>query len=126
MSTVSARLDTASRAATVRGDFPNPDGLLKPGMLVQVTLTRGSRQALVVPEIAVLQIGNETFVWRVKADGTVEKANVEVGGRVPGKVMLKAGVEAGQRIVTEGVGKLQAGAKVAEGGAATNPAPAAK
>ena len=126
VSTVSARLDTASRAATVRGDFPNPDGLLKPGMLVQVTLTRGSRQALVVPEIAVLQIGNETFVWRVKADGTVEKANVEVGGRVPGKVMLKAGVEAGQRIVTEGVGKLQAGAKVAEGGAATNPAPAAK
>ena len=126
VSTVSARLETASRAATVRGDFPNPDGLLKPGMLVQVTLTRGSRQALVVPEIAVLQIGNETFVWRVKADGTVEKANVEVGGRVPGKVMLKAGVEAGQRIVTEGVGKLQAGAKVAEGGAATNPAPAAK
>ena len=126
VSTVSARLDTASRAATVRGDFPNPDGLLKPGMLVQVTLRRGSRQALVVPEIAVLQIGNETFVWRVKADGTVEKANVEVGGRVPGKVMLKAGVEAGQRIVTEGVGKLQAGAKVAEGGAATNPAPAAK
>ena len=33
VSTVSARLDTASRAATVRGDFPNPDGLLKPGML---------------------------------------------------------------------------------------------
>ena len=109
----------------MRGDFPNPDGLLKPGMLVQVTLTRGSRQALVVPEIAVLQIGNETFVWRVKADGTVEKANVEVGGRVPGKVMLKAGVEAGQRIVTEGVGKLQPGAKVANGASQAAAAPAA-
>ena len=35
VSTVSARLDTASRAVTVRGDFPNPDGLLKPGMLVK-------------------------------------------------------------------------------------------
>jgi len=114
---VSARLDAASRAATVRGDFPNPERALKPGMLVQVSLARGTRPALVVPEIAVQQIGSETFVWRMKADGTVEKATVEVGGRVPGKVMLKDGVQAGERIVVEGVGKLQAGAKVAEGAA---------
>jgi membrane fusion protein (multidrug efflux system) len=125
VATVSTRLDTASRAATVRGDFPNPDGLLKPGMLVEVSLARGSRQALVVPEIAVLQIGSETFVWRVKADGSVEKANVEVGGRVPGKVMLTAGVDAGQRIVTEGVGKLRAGARIVEGSAGTAAVPSA-
>lgn len=116
--TVSARLDAASRAATVRGDFANPDRALKPGMLVEVSLARGTRPALVVPEIAVQQIGSETFVWRVKEDATVEKANVVVGGRVPGKVMLTDGVKAGERIVTEGVGKLQAGAKVAEGAAA--------
>ena len=117
VATVSSRLDSASRAATVRGDFPNADGALKPGMLVEVSLSRGTRQALVVPELAVQQIGSETFVWRVKPDDTVEKANVEVGGRVPGKVMLKAGVEAGQRIVTAGMGKLQAGATVAAAGA---------
>ncbi|MBP9695598.1 MAG: efflux RND transporter periplasmic adaptor subunit [Thermomonas sp.] len=117
VATVSTRLDSASRAATVRGDFPNADGALKPGMLVEVSLSRGTPQALVVPEIAVQQIGSETFVWRVKSDDTVEKANVEVGGRVPGKVMLKAGVEAGQRIVTAGMGKLQAGATVAAAGA---------
>lgn len=116
--TVSARLDAASRAATVRGDFPNPDRALKPGMLVEVSLARGTRPALVVPEIAVQQIGSETFVWRVKADDTVEKANVTVGGRMPGKVMLRDGVKAGERIVVEGVGKLQPGAKVAAGGAA--------
>ncbi len=110
--TVSARLDPASRAATVRGDFSNPDRLLKPGMLVEVSLRRGTRSALVVPEIAVQQIGTETFVWRVKADNTVEKANVEVGGRVPGKAMLASGVKAGDRIVTDGVGKLQAGARI--------------
>ena len=124
VSAVSARLDAVSRSATVRGDFPNADGALKPGMLVEVTLARGTRQALVVPEIAVQQIGSETFVWRVK-DGTVEKVPVVVGGRVPGKVMLKDGLKAGERIVTEGVGKLQAGAKVAGGGAKAAPADAA-
>lgn len=127
VTTVSARLDAGSRSATVRGDFANPERMLRPGMLVEVTVARSTRQALVVPEIAVQQIGSETFVWRVKADDTVEKADVEVGGRIPGKVMIKGGVEAGQRIVVEGVGKLQAGAKVAAGGPgrAADGAPAA-
>ena len=118
VATVSARLDAGTRAATVRGDFANPDGQLKPGMLVDVALVRGTRAALVVPELAVQQIGTETFVWRVKPDGTVEKADVVVGGRIPGKVMLKDGIRAGERIVVEGTGKLQPGSKVAEGGSA--------
>lgn len=123
VSTVTTRLDARSRAATVRGDFPNPDTALKPGMLIEVGLNRGERPALVVPEIAVQQVGTETFVWRVKADDTVEKAGVVVGGRVPGKVMLRQGVKAGDRIVTEGVGKVQAGTRIAAN--AAKPAAAA-
>ena len=111
--TVSARLDSATRAATVRADFPNPERLLKPGMLVNVSLVRATRRAIVVPEIAVQQVGGETFVWRLKSDGTVEKADVVVGGRVPGKVMLQSGVKPGERIVVEGTGKLQPGMAVA-------------
>ena len=122
VATVSSRLDAVSRAAIVRGDFPNPDGLLKPGMLVDVNLARDTRKALVVPEIAVQQIGSETFVWRVKADDTAEKVNVVVGGRIPGNVMITEGLAAGDRIVTDGVGKVQAGAKVADGGKAPAPA----
>ena len=124
VSAVATRLDTGSRAAMVRGDFPNPDHALKPGMLVQVNLTRGEKPALVVPEIAVQQVGSETFVWRVKADGTVEKANVELGGRIPGKAMLRSGVKPGDRIVTAGVGKLQPGAKISAGAPAAKTAPA--
>jgi membrane fusion protein (multidrug efflux system) len=121
---VSARLDTGSRAAMVRADFPNPDRALRPGMLVDVRLTRGERPAVVVPEIAVQQVGTETFVWRVGADGKVAKADVVVGGRVPGKAMLRSGVKAGDRIVTDGVGKLHDGDAV-EAVAPTVAAPAA-
>ena len=116
--TVSARVDTSSRAATVRGDFENADRALKPGMLVQVELARDTRQALVIPEIAVQQVGTDTFVWRVKPDSTVEKVDIEVGGRVPGKVMVAAGVKAGDRIVVDGTGKVQAGARIADAPAA--------
>lgn len=121
--TVSARLDSATRAAMVRGSFANPERLLKPGMLVNIGIVRATRKAIVVPEIAVQQVGSETFVWRLKDNGTVEKADVVVGGRVPGKVMLRSGITPGERIVVEGTGKLQAGMKVAaDGQPQANPA----
>jgi membrane fusion protein (multidrug efflux system) len=119
---VSARLDAVSRAATVRADFANPERALRPGMLVEVRLTRGERPALVVPEIAVQQVGTETFVWRVGADGKVAKADVVVGGRVPGQAMIRSGLKAGDRIVTDGVGKLREGDKVQATAPAADPA----
>jgi membrane fusion protein (multidrug efflux system) len=120
---VSARIDPTSRAATVRAAFANPDRALRPGMLVDVRLTRSERPALVLPEIAVQQVGTETFVWRVAADGKVAKADVVVGGRIPGQVMVRSGVQAGDRIVTDGVGKLREGDRVQ---AAAQPRAAAK
>ena len=124
VSTVATRLDEGSRSAMVRADFPNPDRALKPGMLMEVHLARGEAPALVIPEIAVQQVGSETFVWRVKPDGSIEKAQIEVGGRVPGKVMVAKGLAQGDRIVTAGVGKLKAGDKVVQAGQA--PAKTAK
>ena len=115
VSTVDARIDPGTRAVTVRGDFPNPDGALRPGMLLQVELSRPERQALVLPEIALVQAGRDTFAFRVKPDGSVEQVKVEIAARVPGKVEVVGGLRPGDRIVVDGVGKLRDGAKVAEG-----------
>ncbi|RMH91025.1 efflux RND transporter periplasmic adaptor subunit [Lysobacter pythonis] len=122
VSTIATRLDEASRAAIVRADFANAERALKPGMLMEVRLVRGEVSAIVVPEIAVQQVGSETFVWRVGPDGGVEKAAIEVGGRVPGRVRVAKGLTAGERIVTEGVGKLRAGARVVQAGGGAKPA----
>ncbi|MBC7988616.1 MAG: efflux RND transporter periplasmic adaptor subunit [Luteimonas sp.] len=115
VSTIDARIDPATRAVTVRGDFPNPDRALRPGMLLEVQLSRPERQALVVPEIALVQVGADTFVYRVKADGSVERPRIEVGGRTAGKVEVSSGLKAGDRIVVDGTGKLSIGSKVVQG-----------
>jgi len=115
VSTIDARIDPVTRAVTVRGDFPNPDRALRPGMLLEVQLSRPERQALVVPEIALVQVGRDTFVFRVRPDSSVEQAKVEVGGRTAGKVEVIAGLKAGEKIVVDGTGKLRPGAKVAAG-----------
>lgn len=114
VSTVDARIDPATRAVTVRGDFPNADRALRPGMLMQVTLAEAERSALLIPEIAVIQVGSESFVYRVKDDMTVERADVEVGARREGLAEITAGLKAGERIVIDGTGKLRVGARVVE------------
>lgn len=116
VSTVDARVDANTRALTVRGDFANADRALRPGMLLQLTLSRPQRPALLVPEIAVVQVGNSAFVYRVKPDASVERADVRIGTRRDGLAEVIEGLRAGDRIVVDGTGKLRPGSKVVEGG----------
>lgn len=112
VSTIDARVDPATRAVTVRADFANGDHALRPGMLLDVRIYRPERQALVVPEIAVVQVGRDSYVYRLKADSTVERADVVTGARRSGVVELKQGITAGERIIVDGTGKLRPGLKV--------------
>lgn len=114
VSTIDARIDEATRSVVVRGDFANADRALRPGMLLQVTLSRPERQALVVPEIAVVQVGTDSFVYRVKPDSSVERVDVKVGGRREGIAEIVGGLNQGDRIVVDGTGKLRVGARIVD------------
>ena len=119
VSAIDPRIDAASRALIVRADFPNPDKALRPGMLVEVSVHRAARQALLLPEIAVVQVGDKTFVWRVDAQGKVAQADVKIGARGDGMAEIISGLSPGDRIVVEGTGKLRAGAAVLDDSATT-------
>lgn len=117
VSTLDARIDEATRAVTVRADFDNADRALRPGMLLEIELQRPQRQALLVPEIAIVQVGTDSFVYRVAPDGSVERSDVEVGARRDGLAEITRGVKAGDRIVVDGTVKLRPGSKVVDSGA---------
>ena len=118
VTTVDSRIDEATRAVTVRADFNNADRRLRPGMLLQVSLYQPERQALVIPEIAVVQVGRDSYVFRVKDDDSVERADIRAGERRDGLVEILDGLQPGERIVVDGVGKLRPGQKVRDGAAA--------
>ncbi|MGH8031849.1 MAG: efflux RND transporter periplasmic adaptor subunit [Luteimonas sp.] len=113
VSAVDARVDTITRAVTVRGDFANGDGSLRPGMLMEVTLALPQRRALAIPEIAIVQVGNESYVYRVTTGDAVERVDIVTGSRHAGQVEVTNGLRDGDRIVVDGTGKLRDGAKVA-------------
>ena len=118
---VDARIDPVTRAVQVRADLPNPQRLLRPGMLVNIELAGAAHSALLVPEIAVNQNAGDSFVFRVGTGDTVEQTKVQLGARRDGKVEVVGGLMAGDRIVVDGVGKVHPGSKVVEAGAKSAP-----
>ncbi|MFC4729421.1 efflux RND transporter periplasmic adaptor subunit [Coralloluteibacterium thermophilus] len=104
-----SRVDPVSRAVTVRAEFPNPDGVLRPGMLMTVDLLQPERQVLALPEIALVQIGREASVFRVDENQIVTQVPVTVGARRRGEVEIVEGLAAGDRVVIDGTVKLRSG-----------------
>lgn len=118
VSTIDSRVDPVTRAVTVRAEIPNPERELRPGMLLTLQVFQPERQALVVPEISVIQVAQDAHVFRVKADDTVEQVDVKLGQRRQGEVEVLDGLAAGDRIVVDGTVKLREGARVVEATAA--------
>ena len=109
--TVGSRVNPVTRAVPVRALIDNPDALLRPGMLMTVKLTTASRDALIIPETALLQRGMETFVYTV-VDGQATMSTIELGIRRDGWAEALSGLTAGQQVVTEGVMKVRNGGPV--------------
>lgn len=108
---------------------PNPDGLLLPGMYVRAVVSNGERaDGLLVPQEGVTRDpkGNATAMV-VGADGTVEQRAIEVSRSIGNRWLVDAGLAAGDRVVVEGLQKIQPGAQVnaTERGAAPSTAEAA-
>jgi len=114
ISSLDARVDSASRALTVRASFTNADHALRPGMLLEVAMLNTERSALAIPEIAVMQIGRQSFVYRVDKTDQVEQVEVRLGTRSNGQVEIAAGLESGDRIVIEGTQRLRPGMSITE------------
>lgn len=122
---VDSRVDPSTRAVVVRGDFANNDRKLRPGMLMQVTLIRPERQALLIPEIAIVQTGNSSYVYRVRADRTVERADIVIGHRRKGMAEVVSGLAPGDEVVVDGTGKLRVGATIEASGSGAPATPTA-
>jgi membrane fusion protein (multidrug efflux system) len=110
--TVDPVIDPNTRSVTVRAILPNPDGRLKPGMLLTVRIETQPRIALSVPELSVVGEGDQRFVYVLGADSKAKRTQVKTGLRSEGRIEILEGLKPGARVVTEGVVKLSDGMKV--------------
>jgi len=95
-------VDPMTRTVKVRLEFPNPDFKLKPDMFADVQLNIGYGTQTVVPQEAVLDSGSEQIVFVATGDGYFEPRKVQLGPRLEDRVVVLAGLKAGETIVTSG------------------------
>lgn len=106
-------IDREGRSILLRATVPNDDDRLRPGLFVSIELIYDAREsAVLVPEQAIMPIGNGIFVFKV-VDGKAVQTPVELGIRDAGRVEVTKGLAAGDTVVTAGQLKLMDGAAVA-------------
>jgi membrane fusion protein (multidrug efflux system) len=110
---IDSRVDPVTRTIIVRALLPNPDHVLRPGMLMQVELQSRQRQAIVIPEECLVAQGLKKYVFVVdRTDNTVERREVRTGTRRPGEVEVVEGLIVGELVITDGTLKVRPGSKV--------------
>ncbi len=105
-------VDAQTGTIKTRLVFPNPKGMLKAGMTVNVRVkTDGSGSSLLIPKKALVEQMGEYFVYVVQGDSVLQQ-KVQTGTTLRDQVVIREGLDEGAEIVTEGIQKLKNGSKV--------------
>lgn len=95
---------------TIKASFSNPQKFLVPGMFAKIVVPGELRAgAILVPQRAVKEILNETFVFVVGADNKAESRKVQMGERIGNMWIVNEGVKPGDVVVVEGIDKVKQG-----------------
>lgn len=109
-----AVVDQATGTVTLRARVPNPDGLLLPGMFVRATLVQSVEQnAFLVPQQAVSRNAKgEATVMLVGPNNAAVQRNVTTTGTSGPNWIVTSGLNAGDKVITQGLGMLRPGAPI--------------
>ncbi|HBV3334414.1 RND efflux membrane fusion protein [Klebsiella pneumoniae] len=107
------QIDVTTGTIKLKARFTNQDDALFPNQFVNARMLVDTEQNAVVIPTAALQMGNEGhFVWVLNDENKVSKHTVTPGIQDSLKVVINAGLSAGDRVVTDGIDRLTEGAKV--------------
>ncbi len=109
VSGIGAAVDPQTRSLPVRIKLANPDGALRGGMFVSVTLTSGEAgEAVVVPSAAVQMVGDQHVAFVPLGQDMFERRGLTLGVQRQDVVEVKQGLKAGEQVVTDGSFALKA------------------
>lgn len=101
-------VDTTTGTIKLRGEFANAEHVLWPGQLVGVSLTLGhDANAVVLPDHAVQNGPNGTYVFVVKPDQHAEQRTVKVARVVEGQAVVESGLAAGETVILDGQSRVE-------------------
>jgi Cu(I)/Ag(I) efflux system membrane fusion protein len=113
---INPELSNASKVNLVRISIPNPQGLIRPGMLAYISIGNGGGHALAVPVSAILTDGKGSLVWVKNQDGSFSSRMIKPGNGNQSYVPVLSGLNEGDIVVTNGAYLLNSEAIFKNGG----------
>ena len=111
--TIDNQIDPTTGTVRFKAVFENPDNSLWPNQFVNVHLLLETRKDAITAPVSAIQRGPQgTFVYLVDNNNTVQVRPVQLALTQGNTVVIASGLEAGERVVTDGQEKLQAGSRV--------------
>ncbi len=106
-----AVVDPTTGSVTLRARFPNPDGVLLPGMYVRARLSQATaRDGILVPQAGVSRDARGVAtVMVVGAEDKAEARSVTTDRTVGDQWLVTKGLASGDRVIVEGLGRIKAG-----------------
>lgn len=107
-------VDESTGAVTLRAEFPNPDGLLLPGMFVRATVSEAvNENAILVPQQGIYHSAtDQAYAYLITADNKIEKRIVETASAVGNKWVVSSGLAVDEKLLVEGSSKVGPGSEV--------------
>jgi membrane fusion protein, multidrug efflux system len=110
---VDNRVDEATGTVLLRATIENPDGTIKPGLFGVVSLPASPRyRAVLIPDEAIAANQDKRLVWVIAEDGTASSREIRPGPKIDGYRVVRDGLKGDEWIVTAGLTRVKAGAKV--------------
>ena len=107
------QVDPNTGTVGLRAVFPNPDGVVTPGLFARVRIPREADQALLVPELAVQRDAVGTFLLAVDDSQKVVRIAIERGPRIGAMRVVTSGLKSEDRVIVQGLQRARPGITVA-------------
>lgn len=107
-------VDTSTGSVTLRAEFPNPEGLLLPGMFVRAQVNEGvDENAILVPQQGIYHSADgKAYAYVIDDNNHVEKRIVQTVSAVDNTWLITSGLTANDKLLVEGSNKIRPGSEV--------------
>jgi len=110
---IDRNVDSSTGAILLQATFPNPDGLIRPGQFARVkAMVKEEKDALLVPQKCVSELQGQYSVFIVNSENMIESKQVKVGEKIGEFLVIKDGLNDGDKVILEGVQKVRSGMEV--------------
>ena len=109
---VASRVDAQTRSILARAKINNENLEILPGSLLEIELLYKEKDALSIPDTALLMDGNKSFVYKIIENNIIKKTEVKTGFRDQENLEIINGLSQGDKVVAEGLTKIRPNMKV--------------